>query len=315
MSQLTKLLKTVRVIQAQDAGGLQVFGLRWEQGNGLNYTTLDDALAATTLEVSEVSEGGSVPILKVVNKGHTLVFLMAGEQLIGAKQNRVLNASIMVAAQSELPIPVSCVEAGRWRYRSRQFASSGTSSHGVLRKMMSLHAHEGYRTEGTPTSKQGEVWGEVSRKLGSLGSRSESAALYQTYEDHRQRLDEVLDKLHVPAECSGVVFAVAGKIAGADLFDKPATLAKLWPKLVRSHTLDVLEAPDAEAVTLTVDAVQQWLHSAASAKAEPFKSPGLGDDIRLEGEALVGAGLVVEDHPVHVELFVNDKPTAGEKAS
>jgi hypothetical protein len=314
MPQLTKLLQTVRVTQAQDAGGLQVFGLRWEQGNGLDYTTLDDALAATTLEVSEVNEGGSVPVLKVVNKGDTLVFLMAGEQLIGAKQNRVLNASIMVAAQSELPIPVSCVEAGRWRYRSCQFASSGTSSHGVLRKMMSLHAHEGYRTGGTPTSKQGEVWGEVSRKLDSLGSRSASAALYQTYEDNRQRLDDVLDKLHVPDECSGVVFAVAGKIAGADLFDKPATLAKLWPKLVRSHSLDVLEAPGAQTAPLTVDAVQQWLHSAASAKAEPFKSPGLGDDIRLEGESLVGAGLVVGDHPVHVELFVNDKPKAGEKA-
>jgi hypothetical protein len=313
--QLTELLQTVRVTQPQEAGGLQVFGLRWENGNGLQYTTLDDALAATTLEVTEVSEGGNVPVLKVVNKGDTLVFLMAGEQLIGAKQNRVLNASIMVAAQSELPIPVSCVEAGRWRYRSHKFASSGTSSHAMLRKMMSLHAHEGYRSQGTPTSRQGEVWGEVSRKLDKMGSRSASAALYQTYEDHRQRLDDVLGKLHSPEDCSGVVFAFAGKIAGADLFDKPATLAKLWPKLVRSHTLDVLEVAETQAAPLTADAVQQWLRSAAGARVEPFKSPGLGDDVRLEGDSLVGAGLVVDDHPVHVELFVNDNPATGAEAS
>ena len=38
-------------------------------------------------------------------------------------------------------------------------------------------------------------------------------------------------------------------------------------------------------------------------KAEPFKSPGLGEDVRLEGPDLVGAGLVVEQTPVHVELF------------
>jgi hypothetical protein len=313
--QLTELLQTVRVTQLQEAGGLQVFGLRWENGNGLNYTTLDDALAATTLEVTEMSEGGSVPVLKVINKGDTLVFLMAGEQLIGAKQNRVLNASIMVPAQSELPIPVSCVEAGRWHYKSRKFASSGTSSHALLRKMMSLQAHEGYRSQGTPTSKQGEVWGEVSRKLSSMGSQSASAALYQTYEDHRQRLDDVLGELHSPHECSGVVFAFAGKIAGADLFDKPATLVKLWPKLVRSHTLDVLEVPETQAAPLTADAIQQWLRTAARAKVEPFKSPGLGSDVRLEGDSLVGAGLVVDDHPVHVELFVNDEPAASQEAS
>jgi hypothetical protein len=315
--QLTRLLQSVRVTDQQDAGGLQAFGLRWENGDTLKYTTLDDALAATTLEVTEVNEGGSVPVLKVVNKGDTLVFLMAGEQLIGAKQNRVLNASIMVAAQSELPIPVSCVEAGRWHYRSRHFSSSGTSSHALLRKMMSSHAHEGYRAHGTPSSKQGEVWNEVSRKLGSLGSHSDSAALDKTYEDHRQRLDDVLGQLRVPADCSGVVFAFEGKIAGADLFDKPATLAKLWPKLVRSHALDVLEVAEAKAAPMTAEAVQQWLRSAAAAKAEPFKSPGLGDDVRLQGDTVVGAGLVVEDHPVHVELFVNDRPAApeGQRAS
>jgi hypothetical protein len=53
---------------------------------------------------------------------------MSGEQLLGAKQNRVLNISIMVASKSDLPIPVSGVEAGRWRYQSRKFASSGTAS-------------------------------------------------------------------------------------------------------------------------------------------------------------------------------------------
>src|ERR1700730_7926183 len=161
---LTELFETIEITEPQQSDGLQIFGLRWPNESGLSYTTLDDALAAETLEVTEVHEGGSVPVLKVVNRADALVFLMAGEQLIGAKQNRVLNASIMVAGKSELPLPVSCVESGRWRYQSSKFSSMGTSSHGSLRKMMSLHAYEGYRTEGSPSSKQGEVWGEVARK-------------------------------------------------------------------------------------------------------------------------------------------------------
>ena len=125
-SSLSERLQHVQVSEPTEAGGLQVFGLRWEQEGGLSYVTLDDGLASGLLEVTEVSSGGSVPTLKVTNKGDTMAFLMAGEQLAGGKQNRVLNASIMVGARTELPLPVSCVERGRWAYRSAQFGSTGS---------------------------------------------------------------------------------------------------------------------------------------------------------------------------------------------
>ncbi len=99
-SSLSERLQHVQVSEPTEAGGLQVFGLRWEQEGGLSYVTLDDGLASGLLEVTEVSSGGSVPTLKVTNKGDTMAFLMAGEQLAGGKQNRVLNASIMVGARA-----------------------------------------------------------------------------------------------------------------------------------------------------------------------------------------------------------------------
>jgi hypothetical protein len=306
-SQIRELLRHVEVTAPQRAGALQVFGLRWQAGNGLHYNTLDDALAAQVLEVTEVTEGGSVPTLKVVNKGDTMVFLMAGEQLLGAKQNRVLNASLMVAAKSELPVPVSCVEAGRWRYQSQKFHSDQTMSHGSLRKMMSRDASDGYRACGSPTSDQGKVWSEVSRKLDSMASKSASKALHQAYEDHRQRLDDVLNQVHAPEEASGVAFVLDGKVAGVDLFDRPATLTKLWPKLVRAYALDALEVGDQPAADVAAEQVAVWLHTAAEATAEPYPSPGVGVDVRLEGAGVVGAGLVVEEHPVHVELFTREE--------
>jgi len=61
-----------------------------------DYLTLDEALANGCIRVSEVSEHGAVPALKVVNTGDTAVFLLDGEELIGAKQNRVVNLSILV---------------------------------------------------------------------------------------------------------------------------------------------------------------------------------------------------------------------------
>src|SRR5262249_49331991 len=146
------------------------------------------------------------------NKADTMIFLMAGEQLIGAKQNRVLNASLMIGSHTVLPIPVSCVEAGRWAYRSRHFGSHGTSSHYTLRHKMSKQVTKGYRARRTPSSDQGEVWSEVSRKLSAMGSHSATAALDQAYEDTRIRLDDMLGQVRVPEGCCGAVFAFGGRI-------------------------------------------------------------------------------------------------------
>lgn len=80
---------------------------------GPAYLTLKEALEEGVLRVGEVDEGGSVPELKVENRGEKPVLLLDGEELAGAKQNRVLNTSILVPAKSQLVIPVSCTEAGR----------------------------------------------------------------------------------------------------------------------------------------------------------------------------------------------------------
>ena len=85
----------------------------------VEYLLSDEAIGAGSVTVEEVSEGGSVPNLLVSNTGDSRVLFLEGEELKGAKQNRVLNTSVLVAAHSKTPIPVSCVEQGRWRYRTQ----------------------------------------------------------------------------------------------------------------------------------------------------------------------------------------------------
>jgi hypothetical protein len=136
-----------------------------------------------------------------------------------------------------------------------------------------------------------------------LGSFSPSSALQQTYEDLQGRLNAQINDLRLPAECAGSVFVIAGRIAGMDLFDKPATLAKLWPKLARAYALDALEEKDAPSQSVTREAVRNWLESLADVPSHVTKSPGLGHDVRLRNDRIVGSCLVVEQCPVHAELF------------
>jgi hypothetical protein len=96
---------------------------------------------------------------------------------------------------------------------------------------------------------------------------------------------------------------IDGKIVAADLFDKRNTLNKLWSKLIKSYAIDALEEPKQKPTVVQPDQISQWLKAAGAAKQQWFDSPGVGHDIRIEGEQVVGAALVVEGHPVHLELF------------
>jgi len=109
---------------------LAVFPLYMPKSAPPDYLTLDEALESGKAEVTEVSEGGHVPELRFANGLDRPVLLVDGEELIGARQNRVLNLSILIGAGH---IPVSCVESGRWAYRSRRFASGKKKLYAKLR--------------------------------------------------------------------------------------------------------------------------------------------------------------------------------------
>ena len=82
------------------------------------YLTLDTGLARG-LSITETGEAGDVPQLAVSNPLPDDVLLYDGAELVGAKQNRILNVSVLVGAGSTLRIPVSCTEEGRWRFVSK----------------------------------------------------------------------------------------------------------------------------------------------------------------------------------------------------
>ena len=129
MDAVKQLLQTLSVGEAMQADKLTVFPLFRPGNGGVQYLTLDEALEGKVVQISEVEGGGSVPELNVINLADTMVPLVEGEQLIGANQNRTLNTSLLVAARSEMEVPVSCTEAGCWRSVSRAFGLSRAHSH------------------------------------------------------------------------------------------------------------------------------------------------------------------------------------------
>jgi hypothetical protein len=309
-SGLIESLTGVQISGCQQNGQVQVFHLRWSGSGEVKYATLDEALAAKWIDVTEVNESGQVPNLKIVNRSEHMVFIMAGEQLVGGKQNRVVNASMMIPSRSEMPLPVTCVEQGRWGYRNSTFSSGRSSSQRKLRAMMSKQVTTSYKRVKKPVAEQQAVWDEVFRTLDATDSRSASFALEDVFLKYEKDMEEATSKFPTPTDCHGTLFVINGQIAGLDLFDKPETLQKLWPKLIKSSIVESLEPSDNVACLKTEEEIWAWLKSAKGAKIDSFDSPGVGKDIRIEGEGVEGATLVVDEHPIHMELFPRPESSA-----
>nr|MBA2306385.1 TIGR02452 family protein [Acidobacteriota bacterium] len=125
------------------------------------YLTLDQALGDGFTEITEIGQQGTVPELRVVNKSAKPVFILDGEELLGAKQNRVVNLSILVPAATKLTIPVSCVEAGRWRARSRAFTAAPRTQYATGRAKRMSQVTASMQMSGARSSDQAEVWADI----------------------------------------------------------------------------------------------------------------------------------------------------------
>ena len=279
--------------------GLAVFPLFAEPSHGVDYDLSDDAIGKGTVTVEEVSEAGSVPDLSVENKGDVCVLFLEGEELIGAKQNRILNTSVLIAARTKSKLPVSCVEAGRWGYKSRKFGSSGTHSSSMLRRVLKASVSESVRAKRGHRSNQSEVWEEVARQQTALGTSSGTSAMSDTFEAHRERLDEFREKLCYVEGAVGVAVAVGGKMVTIDLFDKPTTCGKVWNRLLSGVILDALEVQRDEKQAERAD-VERALTGLSNLSWEPAEAIGEGKEYRVESPTGDHASaLVFDDVLVH----------------
>src|SRR5262245_14532383 len=142
------------------------------------WLLLPEALGYGSAEVSEVSEQGSVPTLHVINRGSQDVLLLDGEELVGAKQNRILNTTVLVRAHSTLEVPVSCVEQGRWQYTSRRFASSAHSLYASMRLKKAAQVHESLRLSQSFGSDQTAIWNDLGQRAKALKVKSALAGAF-----------------------------------------------------------------------------------------------------------------------------------------
>lgn len=311
-------LASVQLGTVTTVNGLSVQPLLDPTNNSVDWLSLDEALAADSASMTEVSEGGSVPELIFDNRGARPVLLLDGEELVGAKQNRVLNASILVAANSRTRIPVSCVEQGRWSWRSRHFSASDRVLYASARRSKLAQVSDSLECEGTFASDQLAIWADIDGKSARMGVHSQTGAAAALYERSAAELGEVVAAFGSVTAQVGAAFFVNGQFAGLELVGCSRLFARLFPKLVRSYALDQLDRHLwAEAAVDVVDVgphapspglPADFFTRLATASGTMRPSIGLGQDIRIADSTVIGAALVVDQRIAQLSIFpANDR--------
>ncbi len=335
---LRQKLRAVTIGNPLRGHGISVYPLFAADDPAGDTILLQDALAGHLAEVSEVSESGSVAELKVSNRSDHLVLIPEGEILVGAKQDRTINITLLVEPHSERIVPVSCVEQGRWKRTSRTFAAGGYATPGVrARKTVTVNANR--RHGGTAQSDQGGVWEDIARYVADSGADSATGSLSHAFAATGDRLARLRKALPLPAGAAGVLVTVGTEVLGLDLFDAPQNLQTIWPRLADAYFLEAVlrldraqgdeeeKEPDTtgdldddtraakcdHAAAVFMEKVAQHLEfmavtEGAAADTGPGSGPatakaGAGVPLEVAGPELVGTGLWYDGRIRHLAAF------------
>ena len=305
----TEFINSLELGTPQAFGNMIVIPITSTQAEGRNYITLREALKKEDLVITELNESASVPELKATNKSSLAILMLDGEQIKGAKQNRILNTSVLMKPKSELVIPVSCTEQGRWTYESKKFEDAQNIMPKSMRSMNQEQVRKSLASTGQARSNQGMIWSNVSKYQADLKVESETSALQDVYDAKKEDINKYIKAFQVQPNQKGLLVIINDKVVGLDFVSRPAAYKVLHNKLISSYAMDSMLEKPIQKIRMTTPKEyiaygQQFLTLIKkTAKGERFPSIDLGENYRYKGNKLVGSVLAEEDIAIHAAFF------------
>ena len=265
------------------------------------YVTLEDALKMKWIEIAEV-DGGRVPQVKISNLSKHILYLLGGEILSGARQDRILAQDVLLdPGTKNLLVPVFCVEQGRWTAVSPTFTSKSNLGTATLRAQAMAQA----------PAAQSRIWDEVQAQNEKMAVASGTSA-YQAAFDKKENKEaieaierKIAEELRLSDETVGVVIGLGGRIVSADIFANPYLFKKQWPKILKSSALSALH--EGKSGAMTEKAAADFLKGLAGKEYRRKPALDLGFELAA-GDATVQAGaLVFKEAVIHFAAFPQDE--------
>ena len=295
--EISSLFGALRTGPPQHLGELALVPLLLD-APGPDAQLLEEGIRAEHTSVVEVSARGDVNSVRVHHSGPKLLLLVDGEEVTGAKQNRVFNASFLVPAGEPVEVPVSCVEARRWAHQSPAFEASERTMTSRSRARKLQRVSRSLMTRGAYDSNQSAVWEDVDDYLETTGVSSRTAALADGFRARARQVDADLSQIpHEPNQV-GIAALHGRKLVSLDLFGSSSLYARAHAKVLRGVLAEVYEPT--KAVDDPAGCVVQILRELSELPVARRPAPGEGDSLHGASEHYALGAVASEGSVYHV---------------
>jgi hypothetical protein len=293
----------LRILSFQKHKRMSVVQFLDSSQDTFKYISGPAAMKNDLIKVKEVNQSGSVNELFVFNLSEDYVFFMDGDILTGAKQNRVLNTSVLLAPNSKVTLPVSCVEQGRWDNHFSDFQSSNFIVPQKLRANKAQAVKESREMRKTSSANQSQVWNDVSDYSAKLNCFSETSSLSDIYEKKKKDLDAVLKSFLPDKDANGMAVFSERRLLCTDIFNRKEIYNEYFPKILRSSAMEILSLQSKENKLTEAEAAFKTLSlfdSISAAEVSVHPGVGAGEEKRFQTNEVTGFTLEFKKHLIHL---------------
>ncbi len=285
------LCKDIELLKPQVHENLAIIPLKTEKSY-IDILTLKKGFELGLAEVKEC-DNSQVNTLIVKNKAVTPLILIDGEEVVGGDQNRIVNATILIDAKSEMGIPVSCTEKGRWAYKSEFKQSNYIANYNTRRaKEYASRKHHHY---------QDVIWSSINDLENENSFASPTSAMEESYENLKIDHNKIIKEFEIVPSQNGVLIIVDGEIKGFELFLNSEIYKEFHEKILKSYLID--SKIENKTFTINTDAARTVINNALNSTFEKKKNNGVEEAFEFENDEGLGTLYTYKDQIIHLSYF------------
>lgn len=325
---------SIELLDSQKFKNMEVIPVRINSHNPKDYLTLKRGISAGFVEITEC-EISTVGTVLARNNASIPLVLIDGDEIVGAKQNRIMNRSLIIQPKSTMPVSVSCTEQGRWHYgRSGIDYINGMNYNRVEFDstihedfdesddlgIENFHCSDFAADFSTRSNKsralfenrdcQSTVWNSINELENKTSFKSRTSALNDNYVHHRVKHNEYLRNFRIEYGQSGAIFIIDGQIKGLELFGNPSIYHDYHEKILRSYIMDAIANLNSKycddiyySSRVLIDDIKDFLRELSFSEFRQSENRGIGRHLQFANNYGTGATLLDGNNLVHLVYF------------
>ena len=299
------------ILNVQNHRDITVAQIKYNTSLLDSIISLHEAFEKKLIVVKELEGNEQVNTINLENLSDSYIFILDGDILKGAKQNRVVNTSVLVAPKAKILLPVSCVEEGRWDNRSSRFRPSDEVAHRSIRYEKANFISESKKMNRADfAADQSSVWDEVENVSYSIEYCSPTKSHSDLFENFTNEFDDIIKEFTLKPQANGLVIFVGDQMVACDIFNNNKLYSDYFKKIIKTSAIDSkIKKEDnqcksidkSQVIKLMNTVFDQFEISKENASSTPGVSEGVETRLNLKNNTFYG--LSYKGRPVHQSIL------------